>query len=196
MARFLCIFMETKAMKNLAVVLITLVLASCGSTVAVDYEPETDWSKYKFYQFSQSHTGRGGAPQAPSGLSQLDDLRIMRAIDSMLPRPEYQRSDYNQFYIDFFVDERLSDSRNTLGIGVGSGGGNVSVGGGIGIPIGGKVINQRLTLEFIEATTGQRLIWQAIYDGELKEKATPAQKDAYYNKVIAKMLKEFPPLKK
>ena len=108
----------------------------------------------------------------------------------------YQRSDYNQFYIDFFVDERLSESRNTLGIGLGSVGRNVSVGGGIGLPIGGKVINQRLTIEFIDATMGQKLIWQAVYDGELKEKATPAQKDAYYFKVIAKMLKEFPPKNK
>jgi hypothetical protein len=182
-------------MKYFILGFLAVLLASCGSIVAVDYEPDTDWRKYQIYQFSQAHTGKGGEPQAPSGLSQLDDLRIMRAIDSLLPRPEYQRSDYNQFYIDFYVDEQLSESRNTLGIGVGSGGGNVSVGGGIGIPIGGKVINQRLTLEFIDATMGQKLIWQAVYDGELKEKATPAQKDAYYNKVIAKMLKGFPPQK-
>ena len=196
MAHFLRTFMEMKAMKHIILGCLTMILFSCGSTVAVDYEPNTDWSNYKIYQFSQTHTGRGGEPQAPSGLSQLDDIRIMRAIDSILPSSEYQRSDYNQFYIDFFVEEQLSNSRNTLGIGVGSGGGNVSVGGGIGIPIGGKVINQRITLEFIDASMGQKLIWQAVYNGELKEKATPKQKDAYYAKAIAKMLAEFPPKNK
>jgi hypothetical protein len=91
------------------------------------------------------------------------------------------------------VQESLSNSKNTIGIGLGSGGGGISIGGGVGIPLGSKVINQRMTIEFRKATTGEKLVWQAEYDGELKEKATPKQKEAYYDKVIPMMLKDFPP---
>ena len=161
-----------------------MILVSCGSTVAVDYEKGTDWTANKGYQFYS---------EMDTGLNQLDNKRIIKAADSILQLRGLQRTDYNDFYINFYVEESLSNSRNTLGIGLGSGGGNVSVGGGIGIPIGGKIINQHITLEFIEARIGEKLIWQAIYDGELKEKATPKQKEAYYAKIMAKMLAEYPP---
>lgn len=187
MAHFLRTFMETKTMKYFALALMTLLFVSCGSTVAVDYEKGTDWNAYKGYQFYT---------EMDTGLNALDNNRIIDAADSILQKRGLQRTDYNDFFINFYVEESLSNSRNTLGIGVGSGGGNVSVGGGVGIPIGGKVVNQRITIEFIEAQVGGKLIWQAVYNGELKEKATPRQKKAYYNKVIAKILAEYPPKNK
>lgn len=180
-------------MKFMYMFLISIVFVSCGSSVALDYEKGTDWSQFTAYQFSQAHAGPNGEEQVSSGLNELDDKRVMRAVDSVFQARGYQKTDYNQFYIDFFVEEYLSNSRNTIGIGLGSGGRNVNVGGGIGIPIGGKIINQRFTLEFYEADSGRKLLWQAIYDGELKEKATPAQKDAYYFNVVSKMLKKYPP---
>jgi len=173
-------------MKFIYLFLATAILTSCGATVATDYEKGYQWSGEKTYQFYD---------EMNSGLNELDDKRIMMAIDSTLGNKGFQRTDYNEYFVSFFVEESLSNSRNTIGIGLGSGGGGISIGGGVGIPIGGKVINQRMTLEFREATEGQKLIWQAVYDGELREKATPKQKAAYYNKMIPKMLKDFPPKK-
>jgi len=171
-------------MRYLILVFLAVLLVSCGSTVAVDYEKGTEWTAHKGYQFFS---------EMDTGLNELDNKRIIRAADSILQLRGLQRTDYNDFFINFYVEESLSNSRNTLGIGVGSGGGNVSVGGGIGIPIGGKIINQHITIEFIEEEVGGKLIWQAIYNGELKEKATPKQKEVYYTKVITKMLSEYPP---
>jgi len=171
-------------MKYFIVGFLAMLLISCGSTVAVDYENGTNWTEFKGYQFYT---------EMETGLSQLDNNRVMQAADSILELRGLQRTDYNDFYINFYVEEALSESRNTLGIGIGSGGGNVGIGGGIGIPIGGRVINQHITLEFIEAELGDKLVWQAVYDGVLKEKATPRQKKVYYAKVMAKMLAEYPP---
>ena len=171
-------------MKYLILAFLTILLASCGSTVAVDYENDTNWTAYKGYQFYS---------EMETGLNELDNKRIIKAVDSILQLRGLQRTDYNDIFINFHVEESLSNSRNTLGIGVGSGGGNVSVGGGIGIPIGGKIINQHIILEFIEEEVGGKLVWQAVYDGELKEKATPRQKEAYYVKIMAKMLAAYPP---
>ena len=94
---------------------------------------------------------------------------------------------------DFFSKEFLSNSRNTIGIGIG-GGGNVGFGVSGGIPIGGKVINQTLTIDFIDSDK-DALIWQAVVNGELNEKANPQQKEDYYFGIIRKALKAFPPSK-
>ena len=171
-------------MKLISILVISLLLVSCGATVTVDYDSEIDFSEFTTYQFYGD---------IDSGLNSLDDKRIMKAIDRSLQVRSFKRTDYCRFYINFYARESISESRNTLGIGVGGGGGNVGVGISGGIPIGGAVINQQLTIDFVDASMGQELVWQAIIDGELKVNATPEQKEAYFFSVIEKALNKFPP---
>ncbi|GAB5401275.1 MAG: hypothetical protein Aureis2KO_28600 [Aureisphaera sp.] len=164
---------------------VCFLLFSCGATVSTDYEKQTDWSPYTHYQFYAD---------IESGLSELDDKRIKNAIDSVFAFRSYRPSTNPDFLINFYASQVLSNSRNTIGVGLGGGGGNVGVGGSVGIPIGGPTIEQQITIDFIDARKDQ-LIWQAIIDCRLKEKASPEQKDAHYFNVITKALKKFPPTK-
>ncbi len=173
-------------MKFLAILIFTIVLASCGATVAVDYDQQTDFSKYNSYNYF---------PTIDSGLSELDDTRIIQITDSLLQQRGFVKSEVPQLYINFFAREQISNSRNTIGIGIGSGGGNVGVGVSGGIPIGGRVVNQQLTMDFIDVEKDD-LVWQAVAEGEMKERATPQQKEAYYISVIQKILAEYPPKSK
>ncbi len=172
-------------MRYLPVLFITIFFTSCGAVMTMDYDTETDFINFTTYQFYSD---------IDSGLNELDTRRIMKAIDSSLNRRGYKRTDDCMFYIDFFATESISSSRNTLGIGVG--GGNVEVGVSGGIPIWGRVINQLLTIEITDASVNQKLVWQVQIDGELKEKVTPAQKEAYYIKEVDRALHKFPPKKK
>lgn len=173
-------------MKFLSIFILSIFLISCGATVDVDYDKQVDFSQYNSYNFF---------PTIDSGLSDLDDDRIIRAMDSVLQQRGFVRSESPQLYINFYARESLSNSRNTIGFGVGSGGGNVGVGVSGGIPIGGKLINQRLTIDFIDVQKDD-LVWQAIADGEMKERATPQKKEAYYYAIIQKILTKYPPGKK
>lgn len=170
-------------MKILAGLLGMFLLLSCGAYIGVDYDEQTDFSGYTSYNFY---------PSIESGLSQLDDNRIMKITDSLLRQKGFTKSEDPQLYVNFFAVESVSNSRSTIGIGVGGGGRNV--GGGIsgGIPIGGKTINQRLTFDLIDAEEDD-LVWQATADGDMKEKSTPLQKEKYYEGVLVKILKKFPP---
>ncbi len=180
------IFIEKKiAMKLLQTLLISIVLTSCGATVAVDYDEQVDFSTYNSYNYY---------PNIDSGLNELDDNRIIKITDSLLQQRGFVKSETPQIYINFYARERVSSSRNTIGIGVGGGGGNVGVGISGGIPIGGNVINQQLTMDFIDVEK-DNLVWQAVAEGEMKERATPQQKEAYYVSVIQKILKKYPPKK-
>ena len=172
-------------MKIIYALLFSALLISCGASVGVDYDKQTDFSQYTTYNYF---------PTIKSGLNDLDDKRIMQATDSILQTRGFVKSETPQFLINFFAKENVSNSRNTIGIGVGSGGGNVGVGVSGGIPIGGNVINQQLTIVFIDAVKDD-LIWQAVIDGEYKEKATPERKEAHYFSVLQKALSKYPPKK-
>ncbi len=178
------IFIEKKnAMKFLPIFILSIFLVSCGASVAVDYDKQVDFSKYNSYNYF---------PTIDSGLSALDDGRIKQATDSLLQQRGFVKSETPRLFINFYASESLSNSRSTIGIGVGSGGGNVGIGVSGGIPIGGNVINQRLTFDFIDVEKDD-LVWQAIADGEMKERLTPHQKEAYYFSVIRKILAKYPP---
>lgn len=173
-------------MKSLTLILAVFFMVSCGAVVTVDYDEQIDYSKYQSYNFY---------PTIDSGLSELDNARIVRTTDSLLGQRGFIKSDSPQLYINFYAHERIMNARNTIGIGVGSGGGNVGVGVSGGIPIGGRVVDQQLTVDFIDVVKDE-LVWQAVVEGEIKERATPAQKEAYYLSVIQKILKKYPPEKK
>jgi len=173
-------------MKFIGLCMLCLMLASCGATVDIDYDKDVDFATYNTYNYFSS---------VESGLSELDDKRIFRITDSILQSRGFIKSESPQILINFFANEQISNSRNTLGIGVGSGGGNVGVGVSGGIPIGGRSINQRLTMDFIDAQE-DKLVWQAQVDGDYKEKSTPLQRERYYQKVLLKAIDKYPPKSK
>ncbi len=162
-----------------------MLLFSCGATVAVDYDRQVDFSKYNSYNYF---------PTIDSGLNQLDDGRIMKITDNLMQQRGFVKSETPQIYVNFYARESISNSRNTIDIGIGSGGGNVGVGVSGGIPIGGNVLSQQLTLDFIDVEKDD-LIWQAVAEGEMKERVTPQQKEVYYISVLQKILAKYPPKK-
>ncbi|UAB79900.1 DUF4136 domain-containing protein [Marixanthomonas sp. SCSIO 43207] len=172
-------------MKYFSIVLIALLFVSCGTSVGVDYDKEVNFAQYTTYNFF---------PTIDSGLNDLDDKRIMNVTDSLLQARGFKKSETPQVYINFYAKERLTNSRNTIGIGIGGGGGNVGVGVGGGIPIGGRVVEQVITMDFIDVSNDD-LVWQAIAETELKEKAKPLQKKKHYEEVVSKILKKYPPSK-
>lgn len=169
-------------MRLLPILPLCLFLISCGASVSVDYDKEIDFSSYTTYNFY---------PSIKSGLSELDDKRIMRVADSLLQQRGMLKADDPELYINFFVRESVSNSRSTIGVGLGTGGGNVGVGVSGGIPIGGKTIDQELTVDFIDVKKDD-LIWQAVSNGKLKEKARPSEKERYYSSILIKILSKYP----
>ncbi|MEP2935810.1 MAG: DUF4136 domain-containing protein [Gilvibacter sp.] len=172
-------------MKLLFISIIALLLLSCGATTQFDYDTKADFTSYSSFTYF---------PTIESGLNALDNKRVTRVLDSLMPYKGLRKADSGQLLVNFYTAEQVT-AGNTIGIGVGSGGGNVGVGVSGGIPIGGNKIEQQFTLDFIDAQN-DALVWQGVFNGTYPEKATPAQRQAYYVKVIGKILKGYPPKKK
>ncbi len=173
-------------MKFSILVIISIILLSCGATVTTDFEKDTNFSIYKTYNYF---------PDLKTGLSELDDDRIILITDSILNGRGFSKSENPQLLINFYASEFLTNSRNTIGIGFGSAGVNGGVGVSGGIPIGGKSIEQEFTMDFVDAEK-DNLIWQAFLNGNYKEKANPDEKIAYYEEIISKILSKYPPVNK
>jgi hypothetical protein len=135
-----------------------LLLFSCGTTVNYDYDKQTDFSSYTTYNYF---------PDIDSGLSELDNKRIVKATDSIMTLRGFTKNETPQILINFFSKEGALRPKNTIRIGVGSGGGNVGVGVSGGIPIGGYVIDQQVTIDFVSGPEDE-LIWHAVSNGAIK----------------------------
>lgn len=173
-------------MKVFYSLLFLVLLCSCGATVTYDYDTEKDLTTYSTYNFY---------PSISSGLSEFDENRIFKYTDSILQKKGFEKSQNPQFLVNFYGEEFISRSQNTIGIGVGSSGRNSAVGVSGGIPIGGDEVNQQLTIDIIDTKT-DLLIWQAKANGDYNAKANPKQKNHFYSNILSKIFKPFPPDKK
>ena len=151
--------------------------------MALDYDTEKDFSNYTTYNFY---------PDLKTGLSELDENRIIKITDSLMQQKGLVKSDNPQLLINFYSSEYVSRSRSTIGIGMGSMGRNTAVGVSGGIPVGGNEINQQLTVDIIDAAR-DALVWQAKTTGSFKERATPEQRESYYQKTLNRIFKKYPP---
>jgi len=172
-------------MRYIPFILLILILVSCGSVVHYDYERSTDFSRYSSYNYYG---------EIESGLNQLDNNRIKRAIDSILQKRGFAKSNSPDFLINFYASEAITNSGSSIGIGVGGGGGNVGVGVSGGIPIGGNSILQKMTIDLVD-TERDKLFWKAIVESKYGEKANPEQKTEHYNRLMLKIVKNYPPEK-
>ena len=173
-------------MKRIFLLGFSVLLMSCGAAVDIDFDETADFTQYATYNYY---------PSIESGLNQLDDRRVMKALDSLLPASGVNKSDNPDFLVNFYTRESVRQSNSSIGIGVGTGGGGGGIGVSGGIPIGGNRLEQEFTLDFID-NKKDKLLWQGATSGLLKERSTPQQKQQHYTTLITKILKKYPPSKK
>ena len=172
-------------MKYLSFLAVLLFVACASPKVVYDYDTKTNFSKFKSYSFFED---------AGEGFNEFDKKRIEEAIQQELKVKNLQRNDsIPDFYINYLGKQTESNERNTIGVGIG-GGGNVGFGISGGIPIGGKKINQELTIDFVEGQNNT-LFWQGIANKNIKEKTSPEERKIFFGSVVKKIISGYPPKK-
>lgn len=174
-------------MKNLTILMLFLFVTSCSSIrVTSDFEKSTDFTAYKTYHYYKDLN---------SGLSQLDEKRLISAIDSVMQSKGYSLAETADFYINVNSDQFENMNGNSIGVGVGGTGGNVGGGFSIGFPMGRGGLTSQIQLEFIDENK-QQLLWTATSESNFPTKATPEKRKALLTAITVKMLNKFPPEKK
>lgn len=173
-------------MRALPILLVFLFLLSCNAPQAVyDYDQEINFSNYSTYALF---------PDFQSGLSQLDEKRLLASLENQLQQKGFSVSSEADMYVNVYTDEFQEQSRNSLGVGVGGGGRNVGVGVSGGIPLGGPETYLQITFDFIDVKADS-LIWQAVVESKFNPDASPQQRQAQFEKIVQKALEGYPPKK-
>lgn len=169
--------------QNLLIVMALIIMSCAPIRVNYDYERTTDFSKYKTYQYYGD---------METGLSPLDTKRLLDAIDLKMKEKGFAISESPDFLIDIKSSEFKEVPRNNVGVGLGGGGGHMGGGVSIGIPIGQSNVNRQITIDFVDEK-GNGLFWQAVSESVFTPNATPEKREAQLQKVVEKVLDQYPP---
>ncbi len=169
----------------LGVLMVLFVFTSCGTVVNYDYEKTTDFSKYKTYNYFDD---------MKTGLSELDNKRLIIAIDTKLKTMGLTRSDDADFYIDIQSQDIQNRTNSNVGVGVGGGGGGGFGGVSVGVPLGGNQNTRELVIEFVDDTKGG-MFWQAVSESSYQPNSSPERREAKFVALLDKIFAGYPPKK-
>lgn len=164
--------------------IIILSVLSCTSTkVYMDYDQNADLSSYNTYNYFII---------SENGLNDLDNKRIIRVLDSILPQKGFTQKTIPDFNVNFYAETYTVENQNNIGIGIG--GGNRGIGGGVssGIPIRTSRDMIALTVEFVDGLN-KELFWQSVVEARLNDGDTPADRQAFFRGIVIKALEKYPP---
>ncbi|NRB83328.1 MAG: DUF4136 domain-containing protein [Winogradskyella sp.] len=173
-------------MRLLKYFLLPLLFMSCGTIVNYDYEKSTDFSQYKAYNYFDD---------METGLSELDNKRIMRAIDAELATLGLTRSDDPDFFIDIQSQEVMNRNTTSVGVGAGGGGGGSFGGVSVGIPIASNQNTRQIIIDFVDKAQNEKLFWQAVSESTYGPNASPEKREATFVKLVHKIFAGYPPKK-
>nr|WP_299342803.1 DUF4136 domain-containing protein [Allomuricauda sp.] len=160
---------------------------SCGSVrVDYDYDESTNFSSYATYNYFSD---------IESGLSGLDEKRLIRLLDSTLHSKGYRLDEEPDFYINILSNEFRSAPNNAVGVGLGGTGGNVGGGLSVGIPVGGGSLQRMIQFDFVDSQR-DALFWQAVSESGYRSNASPSVREERLRAVVDKVFAKFPPEKK
>jgi hypothetical protein len=171
-------------MRSIPFFLVFLILTSCNAPQAVyDYDQQINFSQYQTYDIY---------PDLLTGLSQLDEERLIKSARQQLQEKSLSHSDNPDLFLNIYSEEFRQQSDSRLGIGVGGGSRNVGVGVSGGIPLGGPETYLRLTFDLIDADT-DALVWQAVVESSFDLNASPAERQKRFDQIVQKALVGYPP---
>lgn len=171
-------------MRYLLSIVSVIFFVSCGSIrVNYDYDKTVDFSNYSTYNYYAD---------MKTGLSQLDERRLLRAMDSTLKARGYRLAEEPELYINIMSDEYRGAPNNNVGVGIGGTGRNMGGGISVGLPLGGPNLQRTIQIDLVDAQR-DALVWQAVAESGLRENASPSVREDKLRAVVKKVFSKFPP---
>ena len=177
-------------MKKLIILFLVTITMACSSLkIAVDYDRQIDFSKYKTYNFAEG--------DLLPNVGQLDRDRIIRAIENEMSLKGFTKSDNPEILLDLHVKtkEQMEATATTTGPGYGYGYGRFGYGGGFSTTqisydeytVGTLIIN-------LVDNSSQNIVWQGTGSKTLAENASAAKKESNINYAIQQIFSKYPPI--
>lgn len=165
------------------VLLIPTLIACSGIKTFTDYDEHIELNSFDTFSFYE---------EMDTGMSELDEKRVSRAIHDYLEEKGFKTEEDSKFKINFYAETHERSQRHNMHIGIGAIGTHVGGNIGSGIPIDSHQKILSLTVEFVDAETNQ-LFWQGVSEGKIVPSRTPEERSQFIEKMVNKLLKGYPP---
>jgi len=173
-------------MKNFFYIAACSFLISCNAVrVNYDFDKATDFSNYTTYNYFSD---------IESGLSELDEKRLIKALDSTLQAKEFLLTEEPDFFINILSSEFRTAPSNNVGVGIGGTGRNVGGGVSVGLPIGNSGWQRQIQFDFVDSEK-DALFWQAVSESGFRDNASPSVREERLQALVAKVFSKYPPKK-
>lgn len=171
-------------MRNMLIVVLCFLSVACSSVrVNYDYDKEADFTGYTTYNYFSDMN---------SGLSQLDEKRLVRILDSTLQSRGYRLAEEPDFFVNILSSEFQTAPSNSVGVGIGGGGRNMGGGISVGLPLGSPSVQRSIQFDFVDAQR-DALFWQATAESGFRENASPSVREERLKVLVKKVFSKFPP---
>jgi len=165
--------------------MLTLWLAGCASTVAIDYRPEAAFADYRSFAFTST--------EPKEEVRSLDGERIEQAVTRELTALGLKSAPANSadLLVRYRVDETVE--LETSGFGYGFGFGREHLGVGVAtVPDVQAVKEGKLVVELVQRDIRQ-VVWRGAGQRNLTEQMKPEQRSALINRLVKDMFDRYPP---
>lgn len=159
-------------------------LAGCAPIkVQYDYETQVDYSGFSSYNFD---------PLLDTGLSDLDQRRLLEAVNQYLQASGYRLSEDPDLVLNIYSNLYRDPNQGSVGFGVGGTGGDIGGGVSVGIPLNSGPLQREIVFEMVDARQG-RALWQAVSTDQYNESTSPQKKEERFREIAGKVFEGFPP---
>jgi hypothetical protein len=148
-----------------------------------DYDATTNFKAYKTYHFYED---------LESGLTELDERRLLRALDEQLKRLGYTKSQNPDFLIDIRGIEVPVNNSPSIDVGFAGTGTNTAGGIGVNVPVNSQQDYHEMSVEFVDRLK-EETFWMAKVNVLLSSSNEPLKRDAFFRDLSIKILNKFPP---
>jgi hypothetical protein len=173
--------------RRVSVALLAVALAACSVAIAQDvrtnHMPGTDFTKYHTYKWISIPGG-----QHPN---QITDQEIKQSIDSQLAAKGFTKTDSDK--ADLLVGYQVAVNQEKQWNAYGTGGGVRW--GGMGNATSSTISNGTIVVDMYDPATKQ-LVWTGNATKTIDPKGSQEKNEKQLNKMMAKLLKDFPPKQK
>ncbi|MFN3714529.1 MAG: DUF4136 domain-containing protein [Alcanivoracaceae bacterium] len=167
------------------ILFVTVWLAGCASTVAIDHQRDAAFADFRTYAFVR--------PASEERIRSLDDERIEQAVNRELAQRQFSEATPDQ--ADLLVRYRVEDTLQleSSGFSYGFGFGRDSLGIGLSTAPDRRAVKEgKLVIELVQRDNLQ-VVWRGTGQRNLTEQMKPDQRTALIERLVRDMFGKYPP---
>ena len=177
-------------MRRLIPLLALVAAAGCRPPLTVDndYDPGTDFAKYKTWNWLP------GAKPSEKDIDSLSEQRIRSAIEAELPHHGVTKAGEGaDLSVNFRISVQHKIETSNASVGVGYGWGPAHV--GVSKSPSRSYDEGTLILDLVDAKT-KTLVWRGTAIGTVDKDFTPEERQERIQNAVAELLRDYPPTKR